>query len=276
MEDDIDTWYDFENNIEILTHNLFTNAIMGEIDTKTQEAQTELIRKIFTDIHSLLLEYLREQVENTEFTELSSVRKVIANNTPMINFNYTNIAENYSDNAIYVHGSIAENDVLLGYDYRMESNIACYDEMRWSKIFRREELNFRRCLRNNGLLHNSDEYKNLIDNFERYQQLENSGRGIEDSDEDNIPHYKFIKEFSDQYTKNYLPKIDYKSINTLVVLGHGIEADKKFLREILEKCVSLKKVIVFTFKGENKNNFQRKVRFFKPYCKNVISKKYES
>lgn len=71
-----------------------------------------------------------------------------------------------------------------------------------------------------------------------------------------------------------IPKINYGKISTIVVLGHGIEADRVFLEKIVKKCSHLKKVVIFRYAGESDSSYNAKADFFKPYCKRIRSVMY--
>ena len=51
----------------------------------------------------------------------SSVKKVIDLDTNIINFNYTGTVEKYDKiNVYYIHGSLEESEIVLGYKQRAE------------------------------------------------------------------------------------------------------------------------------------------------------------
>lgn len=109
----------------------------------------------------------------------------------------------------------------------------------------------------------------------KYQSCELSGRGIDDEVERNIPNYTFVKTFIDNHREHHtIPNIDYKAINTIVVLGHGIEADKVYLDSIIKECTNLKQIVLFTFENESKDDLDRKIKFLKDYCPTIDIVKY--
>lgn len=240
-DDNITTWYSFEESIEYLTQKLFSQLMRGEHDYEFVNRERSYLRDVFVDIRTLLLQYLRQETENKPVVKLS-----------------------------------AENDIILGYDYRDEACLAQYEDICWGKITCREALPFRRYLKYNlHLLPGSTEYNERISGLESYLQYENSGRGIDEELESSIPYYQFIKQFLNNYRKqNGVPDINYSKISTLVILGHGIKADQAFLSRIIKKCTHLKKVIIFRYAGESDESSDTKANFFRPYCKRIRSVMY--
>lgn len=105
--------------------------------------------------------------------------------------------------------------------------------MRWSKTICRESLAFRRFINKNlKIAKNHKRYKTLTSSLQTYQHWENSGRRLEEEIKKAIPSYKLINKFIKAYRKQVIPNIDYENIQTFVVLGHGIEADKEFLKKL--------------------------------------------
>lgn len=272
----ITTWYSFEENINKLTQELFLQSYSEDHDYDAVRQERSRLRDVFSDIHSLLIQYLRQETESKPVTRLPSVKKYLKRKTQAISFNYTKVGAAYACDVFHVHGSLAEEDILLGYDYRDEGCLAEFDDMRWGKTFCREVLAFRRYLKNElHLQPDSAEYNERIEGLESYQHYENSGRGIDEEVESFIPHYELVKQFMRDYRKGGdIPKINYGKISTIVVLGHGIEADRVFLERIVKKCSHLKKVVIFRYAGESDSSYNAKADFFKPYSKRIRSVMY--
>ncbi len=268
---DITTWYSFEDNINQLTQELFLQSCSEEHDYDIVIRERMRLRDVFADIHTLLINYLLHETEKKPVVKLPSVKKYLKRKTQAISFNYTKVVSAYASDVFYAHGSLAEDDILLGYDYREEACVAEYDDMCWSKTICREALAFRRYLQNElHLQPGSDEYSERIDGLKSYQHYENSGSGVDEEVESFIPHYQLVNQFVQTYRKGGdIPRIDYKKISTLVILGHGIEADQAFLQRIIKKCSGLKKVVIFRYAGESDTSYNTKADFFKPYCKRV-------
>lgn len=275
-DENITTWYSFEENINQLTQELFFQSMSEDHDYEIVRQDRSRLRDVFADIHNLLICYLRQETESKPVIRLPSVKKYLKRKTMAISFNYTKVAAAYSCDVFYAHGSLSENDILLGYDYRDEACLAEYEDMRWGKNICREALAFRRYLKSElCLLPNSKEYGERIAGLESYQHYENSGRGLDEEVESFIPHYQFVDQFLKNYRKqNGIPNINYSKIDTLVVLGHGIEADRVLLERIIKKCTHLKKVVIFRYAGESDDSFNSKANFFRPYCKRIRSIMY--
>lgn len=269
--ENINTWYLFEENIRILTEKFFLKSMTEDCDFDKNRIEVQELTDIFHEIHILLKNYLLQETKSKAVITKPNIEKYLNNNTIAINFNYSKTVEAYTKNIIYVHGSLEENDILLGYDYRDEPCLAQYEDMRWSKSLCRESLAFRRyLLKKKKYDANGNKYKTLVDGLEAYHHWENTGRGIDDEVKEFIPKYKKIHVFLKKYRKHLgLPKIPYNKIKTIVVLGHGIEADRKFLEEIITKCVNLTKVVIYKHGEENDESYNKKVSFFAPYCKNI-------
>lgn len=272
----ITTWYSFEENINRLTQELFLQSYSEDHDYDTVRRDRSRLREVFSDIHNLLIRYLRQETECKPAIRIPSVKKYLKRKTKAISFNYTKVAAAYPCDVFYVHGSLDEEDILLGYDYRDEGCLAEYEDMRWGKNICREALAFRRYLKHDlHLQPGSPEYNERIEGLEAYQHYENSGRGIDEEVETFIPHYQLVDQFVSSYRKDGdVPKIDYSKISTVVILGHGIEADRVFLKRIIKKCTHLKKVVIFRYAGESDSSFNAKADFFKPYCKRIRAVMY--
>lgn len=166
--------------------------------------------------------------------------------------------------------AIIGNGFDLNHGYRDEPCLAVFNEMRWSKIFCREILAFRRILRQRmNLKTDSEEFKLLMKGFESYLDIENSGKGICDSDISNIEEGELIAEIVKEVETHPIPDICYSKINTIVVLGHGIEADKKLLEEIISNCSNLKEIVIFRYNRESADSIEKKKAFFLKYSSNI-------
>ncbi len=266
----IKTWYDFENNINTLTHSLYLQSLAEEQEYEENRNKVAELRDLFSALSDLLIDYLQKEIANNPFEQKESIKKNLDSKTIAINFNYTDTAKKYIKNVIDIHGSLEERDIILGYDYRDEPCLAQYEDMCWSKTFCRESLALRRFLRKWNKIINSKKQKVLISSLESYHHWENSGRGIDEEIEKCIPSYRFIDRFiSKQRRKSNIDRINYSQIDTIIVLGHGIEADRVLLEKIISKCTTINEVIIYRYEGESDDEYGRKEDFFKPYCKKI-------
>ena len=267
-EQDITTWYLFEENIRILTGKLYERNFIDGCDYDSNRKELEHLRKVFQEIHNLLISYLEKEISKKPIETKDSIKQFVDKNAAVFNFNYTQTAESYTENIWYIHGSLKEQDILLGYDYRDEPCLAGYQDVCWSKSICRENLAFRRTIKSNS---NTDTEKNniLLDSLELYQNYANSGRGIDDELEAEISMFDQVHEIMRKVKATPLPDILYKDIQTIVVIGHGIEADKVYLTRLLEECTNLKKVVIFRYKNESAESFNKKCAFFYPFCEKI-------
>lgn len=269
--DNINTWYLFEENIRTLTGKLFFKLGLEDYDAEDCRKEKEELARVFKRIHVILKDYLRREVSSKPVVKKPCIEKYLNDKTVAINFNYTDTVERYTSKVIYVHGSLKEDDIVLGYDFRAEPCLAQYDDMQWSKSILREALSFRRFLvKKKKCNPNSTKYKMFVSGLEQYYYSENTGLGIDDEVKRQIPKYKRINRFLKKFRRHHMiPDLCYKKFETLVVIGHGIEADQFFIKEIVEKCVNLKKIVFYRFDGENEDTFNRKLSFFAPYCSEI-------
>ena len=66
-----------------------------------------------------------------------------------------------------------------------------------------------------------------------------------------------------------IPNCDLKSIEKIIVIGHGLVADKTYLKQIFDACKSLKGVDIFSYEGESATSIENKKEFFAPFCDNI-------
>lgn len=224
----------------------------------------------------MLIDYLRFETNRKPILKLANVEKYLDKKAKVINFNYTKTAEAYNKEVFYVHGSLDENYIILGYDYRDELCLFQYDDVFWSKINCRMALAFRRFLKNKlNLTPSSSVYQQFISSFEKYQYYANSGRGIDEEVETEILNFDVIDRFIKEYKNmDEIPKFDYQNITTIAVMGHGIEADKVYLDKIISKCINLEKVVIYRYEGESEDSYKIKEAFLDKYCKNIESMIY--
>lgn len=79
------------------------------------------------------MNYLKNEIDIKPFKQKESTKKNLDSETIAISFNYTDTAKKYIGNVINIHGSLEENVIILGYDYRDEPCLAQYEDMCWSK-----------------------------------------------------------------------------------------------------------------------------------------------
>lgn len=271
-EQEIKTWYDFETNIRILSETLFQQslALPDNKKWKKNRKQVQELKTIFQAIHQRLIQYLKEET-NKPAKKLTSVQPYLNENTAIINFNYTETETIYNENSFqgktfHVHGSLKENDIILGYDGLNAACFSQYEDIQWSKDLCREDLAFRRALQKKD----DETYRCLLSGLKEYRRQENTGKGIDDETEYLIPNFSEIKNLLQNIrNKPSIPELRYQQIKTVVVLGHGIEADQNFLKRILSACTNLQKIVLFRYEKEPEASIQRKRDFLLPYSQNI-------
>lgn len=267
----ITTWYWFEENIRILTEKLLMRSFTEDCDFDANRKEVDKVRSIFRNIHDLLIKYLQDETAKHPLEKKASISNFLTFKGAAINFNYTSTAESYTKNIFYVHGSLAENDILLGYDYRDEPCLAQYEDMCWSKTLCREALAFRRCLQKKlWLKPYSKKYNQILSGLEAYQHWENTGRGIDEEVETFIPEYRFIDKLIRRIRRiSDIPNVNYAKVDTLLIIGHGIEADRVYLDKILSQCTNASKVILYRYSGEPEESVEKKRDFLSSYFNHI-------
>lgn len=175
------TWYSFEDAIDKITakwQEKYFNTIVKEDDEFTEEvllSKIEEINAIFLKMNILLMDYLMGEDKKTIDLK-SSVKKVIDLDTNIINFNYTGTVEKYDKiNVYYIHGSLEESEIVLGYKQRAEPTGIMSEATVFDKKKLREQLNFRRHLISLGL--SEDDLEKEMVEFNSHVRRMFSGRG---------------------------------------------------------------------------------------------------
>lgn len=261
------TWYSFELNMErLITWNFQKEIGMGNI------ADNETIFNlncIFADLEELLKKYLIEEYESVAITAKDSVQNCFDENTLAISFNYTDTIKLYANNYHYVHGSLSDdNYIILGL---ATGDIPCLcsgDYIHFQKDVRKEELSYLRYLRENGcnnVIKELDEFKrhaiSLLGPRGEYD-LEYKADEPEIYDTANLSLY--LKEYAEKnkFTPEKEP-YDYKAVEEVIVMGHGLESDIFYLGEIFEEIGKINKVILYSYNKEGKKEIDRKINVLK-------------
>lgn len=172
-------WCDFENLIERITREWFDDyfyIIVNNEDEQKIDEEVEKINRAYLEISSTLMEYLLEE-EKRVYNKLNSVSKEIKKNSHALNFNYTNLLEKYltQENIHYVHGSLAENFIVLGYKNAPRHEGMPFKARVFEKEILREVLNYRRFLEKKGL--KSEEIEVRMNEYTPYLEDMFSGVG---------------------------------------------------------------------------------------------------
>ena len=73
----ITTWYSFEENINRLTQELFQQSYSDDHDYRMVRQDRSRLQKVFSDIHNLLIGYLRHETESKPVVKFPSVKKYL-------------------------------------------------------------------------------------------------------------------------------------------------------------------------------------------------------
>lgn len=140
-------WCDIERNITNSVIHTFNPAHPGVSSSAFQDVDI----KPTSYIQAKLKEYLLTQEYKKSECYSKTVNKSLNEADAIINFNYTNTLQqiyNVSTNKIhFIHGSIAENHIILGMnnDDQLKTMPDGYSDL--SKKYLRDILNFRRYLK---------------------------------------------------------------------------------------------------------------------------------
>lgn len=271
-------WSDFEDRVGALAAAFFQRLFSDDADYEKTRAESLEFNSWFLDLHDKLAEYLRKETAKKDLKKFRSISRVLKKNTLAVNFNYTDTVSYYHCPVSHVHGSLLENDIVLGFDPPMAGCFTPYESEKWHKVLRRDSLEFRRYVRSTlaGNIADAD-YDKLVDGYEEILNISTSGKGFEDEDINGWDYEKIYREFLRQKEGHYewdWDGICVDSVKQLFVIGHGIIADKEYLLSLLRKCTQLQKVIIFSYDGESAEEWQQKADFFKPFCKKVLKRRY--
>lgn len=264
-----DAWNHFEKQVETITAAFYQKVLSDE------GLDDNVIRKFntaFLLIKEKLVAYLQSEIASKSFHKIDTVKRHLENQTVVLNFNYTNTVEHYLRDIIYVHGSVNEGEIVLGYDPTDALCLASYENRKWFKPLCRDRLAFKRDIKEKFNVTSNDAlYLELCNEYEQILSWKESGKGLEDEDVAKLAHAIFFHEYMESRSDN---NITFPNIKKLVLLGHSIQSDETYLSEVLNKCQNLKKVIIFSYAGEPQNEWDKKAHFFAPYCKNIVKELY--
>ncbi|WP_317914346.1 AbiH family protein [Carnobacterium maltaromaticum] len=150
-----DSWYAFEDAIDEMTaewQSRYFNSVVDVLKINEEELMDKItqINNLFDKMTRLLFEYI--SAENKKEIKIQNIiKKKLTRNCHVISFNYTKTIENYSDNVYYIHGSVSEGEIILGYKLRTEHSGINVEATKFSKNKLREMLNYRRFLQKSGI-----------------------------------------------------------------------------------------------------------------------------
>ncbi|HPR77771.1 MAG TPA: AbiH family protein [Candidatus Limiplasma sp.] len=261
-------WYDFESIINALTLKWFERLIDVEREGNDKERKDVLrdigrMNRIFDSIAKHLKAYISDVTSTNNGIILPSIEVMVDEETPIISFNYSNIAERYSHSVHYIHGSIKENHIILGYPVRDEPDVIEDEATLFSKDKLRELLRFRRFIASKGITPLSHKGKRLLRNYNRQVQFLFGPKGDTDDDFEKLP--RIMQTFlstSDRFDISALLGCCIEEIRRLLIIGHSLMADYDVIDNILDCASNLQEVIIFTYSGETQKDIQKKKKIF--------------
>lgn len=268
-------WNAFEKCVEELSYAFYQYELA---DADFNDTTIIPFNNAFGKLKKKLMDYLRREQKRIPLEKKPTIEKYLGRSTLAFTFNYTNLAECYLDSVFYIHGSLKEEDIVLGFDPKSALCMASFDTIQWFKGFCRERLDFKRYLRTQRNLSQTDPlYIQLCQEYGQIQRTRNSGKGLEDEDIANLKHANLLRNYlaheveqgAIDQSKRY-----FHDITSVVVLGHSLQSDENYLNELFQHLTNLKTVILFTFPGDD--SIQDKEKFLSLYCKNIRLEWYDS
>ena len=268
-------WNAFEKCVEELSNTFYQHELAN---SDFNETTIIPFNDTFGELKKKLMDYLQWEQGRIPLEKKPTIEKYLGRSTLAFTFNYTSLAESYLDSIFYVHGSLKERDIVFGFDPMSALCMASFHTIQWFKGFCRERLAFKRYLRIQRNLSQTDPlYIQLCQEYEQIQRTRNSGKGLEDEDIANLKHADFMRNYlaheieqgAIEQSKRY-----FHDIISVVVLGHSLQSDENYLNELFQHLTNLKTVILFTFPGDD--SIQDKEKFLSLYCKNIRLEWYDS
>jgi len=266
-------WYQFEDLMDQVAFMSRQRAMEDPSISDEIMRKMHLINEEFEKIQYLLKEYLISTQCGKEQFKLKSIARMITDNTAVINFNYTNTAERYSNNINYVHGTLSEDYIIFGYPLRMEFDFMPSESVRYSKERLYEMLEFRRWLAKE-IKPTKTEHKALMKQMwecvnNLYSEIGEYTIPFDDElSEEELPEP--IRLYGEM--KGFLPtqmalEFECDDIESIVIIGHSLKADEYLIGEqILKKCTNTRTIYLFRYEGESEISVEGKRNFITKYC----------
>ncbi len=225
-------WHQFEKQVEALAAAFYST----EMQTYLEEKVLRDFNVVFRKIQQELIEYLKKTTSENSSIELQSVRSHFDENTLCLNFNYTPTAEKYLNGAdiIYVHGSLNEQDIVLGHDPTNSFCLASYENMMWFKEYCRERLAFSRYIKWRFNISTSDLlYQELVNDFILIRNTSEHKGNFDEEDQLNLGHPELFKEYISKFKSMDeigSKQISFDDVRNICVIGHSLKSDEYYLR----------------------------------------------
>lgn len=279
----IETWYDFESVIQHIHQTEWQKfigsdtALFTDVEINKFEDKIKKHNYLFEEVRQLFSSYINN-INQTSRIELNPILvELFTPNSLAITFNYTSFIEEYTDNVDYVHGSIErDKEIILGMSNDEISDISLGECRYFCKSNFREYLNFKRFLKTKDLP--IQEKNDLLNEFKKHIRMLDTGRGGYDIpfnpndnsyDESEVP--EIIVEYGRKYNFSPYHRNEDLSflyeINTLYIIGHGLESDIMYLKNLYKNLKNLNNVFLLIYEGEEKQK-DNKI----PYKKDMLQK----
>lgn len=242
-------WNEFERSIFSATNEMIRQDMekCGSCDKALR-----IINAEFEEIRKLLAEYLRREQSSKSVKPIPSVAEFLTSDCLALNFNYTGIAANYPCHIVSVHGSLTDDDIILGFDALDPFCISNYEQRKWEKESLRRLRAFKRFLsEHEGIVPGDARYDALYNGMLRIEEMAHSNKGFDLEEIQTWPNEAIYREFwsnSGIFGKynGLAPLADsWATVTELVVAGHSLKADQQYLAQVFEPLVNLKSCTLF-------------------------------
>ena len=268
-----DNWNDFENHFEeIANRNCYQ-------EVETQNGQYLKLmnnyNELFKHISELLFKYLSTEVNIKKIKIIDNLKAEFTKDSMTFSYNYTDTAFLYTNNVKFIHGSLKEDEfIILGYANEGPQDLALAEHRKFKKFVLMEKLNYLRYLKSRKIV-NIDEY--LLE-FEPHLDCMFSGKGgyCEFGDHSLKHASKVLKEYAKgNHFLPHLDMIDCKSVNQLVIMGHGLKSDLLEFECMARSFIELESIVLYSYVGEKKEDLDYKIKILKDiFKKDNIEIKY--
>lgn len=274
-------WHDYEKRVG---ENLY--KIQSSIDLKYDTSQYSwdefltMVNRLYDTLQERIMSYLKNEYNSNDAAskvKLPSIKNLVRHRgkTSIITFNHTDTVKRYGMNAFFIHGSLAENYIVFGYDHInpmtdfRECDLGDIDEwkiIKRNKRYQRIMLEFRRyCQKKNVADDDSRKGQEMLELYLEHRACDLSGKLFPYST-DNASYQlvlRFIRETGIDLKNGLLPIIPYRKIRTIAILGHSLKMDQRLIDEIVSKCINVRKIVIFRYETESDSHWNEKVDYFK-------------
>lgn len=276
-------WYEFEKMIGIITLRLFEQFQEDFFGAKEEEMgnirkkylyEVSKMNHMFEILNIKLKEYLEIATSCRQDYKIQSISDEISDDIKIISFNYTNTAERYSKNIYYIHSSLNEGDIILGYPLREDPCMIFPEATLYEKRQLREHLAFVRFLKKSSINISESDREDLLNEMRRQISSLHSNRGEYDINEN---MNEIIEEYiykNNESSAEIDLGISPQDIEEVVVIGHSLKADEDIIYEWIGEMQKLKKIKIFVYEGEPAIEIKAKKDFFKKYDFDIEIVKY--